>query len=390
MNITSYYKILWIFSLMSSAYAQYTDQAGVRIRVLIDSIALEKPTPAVFSSRSALTLACEKDPNKKYVFQTRIVMEPHEQKIRVNKKEFPMQIMRLTSADGRITYNGKTYMGAFYCQPTNSSLDIINKVPLEDYITSVVRTEAWPSWPLEAFKVQAIASRTYVIYHMQHAQRQKKHYHVVASNLHQTYCGVHECQLIKDAVKETEGIFIAYKNQPILAMYDACCGGVVPAHDTRGIANATLAPYLARTSACTFCRDFKIYSWTRKISTQAIIQRLQGLFPTLKHIISIDRTVDAAGIVQEVIVRDKERSYKIAGSKFRVLFSEIPSLVFTLKKRASMVTIKGHGYGHHMGLCQWGAYELVRRGWNYQRILHFYYPGVTLMKLCYRQKQPTA
>ncbi len=53
-----------------------------------------------------------------------------------------------------------------------------------------------------------------------------------------------------------------------------------------------------------------------------------------------------------------------------------------------MITFKGTGYGHHMGLCQWGARELVNQGWNYKKILHFYYPGTTFMKLCKKESTP--
>ena len=49
---------------------------------------------------------------------------------------------------------------------------------------------------------------------------------------------------------------------------------------------------------------------------------------------------------------------------------------------------KGTGYGHHIGLCQWGARELVSQGWDYKKILHFYYPDTTFMKLCKKESPP--
>ena len=57
------------------------------------------------------------------------------------------------------------------------------------------------------------------------------------------------------------------------------------------------------------------------------------------------------------------------------------STIFTIKKEKDTFTLNGRGYGHHLGLCQWGAREMVRDGWDYRRILKFYYPGITFKKI---------
>lgn len=368
------------FFLFLSALAD--EPVGLHVKVLIDNIAKDTTVPMVFSGSGKLILAYAQEPTKRYVLKKRVSISLKDGFLCSNNKKCQFQPMRIVSEDGRIAYNGKTYAGSFYFYPTTTGLDVVNKIALEDYVSSVVRTEAWPSWPIEAFKVQAVASRTYVIYQLQQAQRQKRHFHVVATNAHQTYCGVHTCQEIKDAVQETEGIFLAYKGQPILAMYDACCGGIVQSPQTQ--ATLVQTPYLARSYPCTFCSGFKIYSWTKRLALKKIITGLQEIFPKLKSITTITQEYDTAGLVQRVIIQDKNQTYTINGKKFHAIFPQVPSLSFSLKKHGNNLIVKGRGYGHHMGLCQWGAYELVRQGWDYKRILRFYYPGTVFMKLHHR------
>lgn len=360
---------------------------GLRIKVLLDSVSRSNAKKVVFSCKSGeMAFVCEKNPIKKIVSGGQVTIVPRKKTLEINGEKFPSQIIRVSSQDGHVTYKNKTYDGVFYVYPTQAGVDIVNKVPLEDYITSVVRTEAWPRWPIEAYKVQAVASRTYVIHQMQHAQKQKRHYHVVATNAHQTYTGVHTCKEIKEAVNDTAGIFVAYNGQPILAMYDACCGGVDARKDSRSIVART--PYLARPERCTFCSSFKIYSWHKKLPIKTIVRRLQPVYPNIKNIKKITQRVDAAGLVQEVIITNKHHTYHIPGKTFHALCTEVPSFLFTMEKHGDYIHVKGNGYGHQIGLCQWGSYELVRRGWDYKKILDFYYPGTTLMKLRYKSQEP--
>ena len=67
--------------------------------------------------------------------------------------------------------------------------------------------------------------------------------------------------------------------------------------------------------------------------------------------------------------------------KFRSLVRGVKSFCFTITKHGTSVHIKGRGYGHHMGLCQWGAIALSRNGWNFEEILDLYYPNTKAEKV---------
>jgi stage II sporulation protein D len=364
------------------------DQESVlNVRVLLDSYPLKENVAIEIFSEKGIIVSDSREPYKKYFFDDLAMFRLNGGTLSINNKREESQIVRITPINGYVEYNGNKYRGTFYTYHTKNTLDIINVLPLEDYIYSVLKTEGWPGWPKEVYKVFAIACRSYVLYQVRQAKRQKRHYHIYATNQHQTYSGTHSSEVIRQAVDETFGVFLSYRNEPILAMFDACCGGLIPAKIRNGV-NFAQAPYLARSYPCTYCKDFKIFSWTKDISVSKFIQTVQATFPTLESIDDIYTVTDAAGVVQKIVIEDGYDEYKLDGKKVYSLFPSIKSFAYTCKKRRGNITFKGVGFGHHLGLCQWGAREMVNQGWSYKKILKFYYPGTTFMKL-YKKPAPT-
>ncbi len=294
----------------------------------------------------------------------------------VNSKKYRQQKLIIASKDGHICFADKQYDGIISLVLHKNELLIINEVPIEEYICSVLRTESWPGWPLEVNKVFAITSRTYVVSMIDEAKKIARPYDVHNCNRHQTYQGVHDKKILKDAVKQTEGLIMAYNQKPIIAMFDSCCGGVIPA-DVQGV-NFSDAPYLARSYACTYCKPCNIYSWQVSFSYDQLTEKLKQHLPKkarVSHILVSKQ--DRAELVQEVFIQcGKKRAY-VDGKKLYSAFKEVKSFCYTITKDAKGVTFNGRGYGHHIGLCQWGAREMVRAGFDYRSILKFYYPGVT-------------
>lgn len=352
----------------------------LNIKVLLNAVPRTERQIITIKSSNGLMLAGSSCPTKKYFFKDQLVLTIKDINFYINSQKKSDKIFRITPLDGTITLNNITYAGSIYIYINDKNIEIINKLPLEDYIDSVLRTEGWPGWPLETYKIFAITCRSYVIYQVQHTRKQKKHFHIGSTNAHQTYRGMHTCQTIKDAVNETTGVVISYKKQPILAMFDSCCGGITPAHTT-GIVNLKEAPYLARPYPCTYCKGLKIYSWKKNVSLNSFKQTLQELYPKIGKIQNIETIHDKAGIVQNLRVKDTKKTYTVNGKKLYSLFPDINSFAFTVTKKRNNVLIAGTGYGHHIGLCQWGANELVKKKWNYKKVLNFYYPGTTLLRL---------
>ena len=287
---------------------------------------------------------------------------------------------------GSIEFKKNIYLGSFLLLQEKKEFYLINSLDIDDYLLSVIKHEGWPGWPLEWNKVFAITSRTYLIWHVLKAKKNNRPYHIENGNKHQTYKGHHPDAKLKQAVDETKDMFISYDGKPACTMYDACCGSVVPSLiDDPGL---KAFPYLARSYPCTFCKNFKIFNWHVDLSADEIIKRLQKDFAKVTKL--IDMTVykkDKAGLVKKVQLNVGSRKIIISEKKMKSLFPEINSYAFDIHRHANRrYSIIGRGNGHHRGLCQWGAYKLVKdEHWNFAEVLQFYYPGTKLMKLTYQR-----
>jgi stage II sporulation protein D len=279
-----------------------------------------------------------------------------------------------------LSFNKNKYVGMFYLIRQGTDILLINSLDIDDYLLSVVFSEGWPGWPMEVNKALVVASRTYLVEKILQANKSKRPYHIVNSIKHQTYKGHHKFIKLKQAVDETRNIFIAYNGHPIVAMFDSCCGGVIPAK-IEGL-DCKKHPYLARTKPCTYCKKSWIYNWKKELSKLEITEVLRKDHPDLQEIKDIKVTErDPAGLVKQVFVIAPHKKLSISGKKMYSLFPSIKSFCYTIKKKGKGYIFQGKGYGHHMGLCQWGSLGMVEDGWNYKSILQFYYPETEFMQL---------
>ncbi|MFI5332780.1 MAG: SpoIID/LytB domain-containing protein [Candidatus Babeliales bacterium] len=304
----------------------------------------------------------------------------HGKVIYINGKRYHGSQLVLVPHDGLIHFNNNCYQGSFLITCHSGTAYIINALDLEDYVFSVLRTESWPGWPLEVNKVFAIACRSYAIAMIVRSKANKLPYHIKNTNAHQTYTGIHESPVLKTAVEETKGVFLAYKGKPIIAMFDGCCGGVTPSLIKDF--NFSQAPYLARSYPCTYCKKCKIYNWQAIYSVHTLADVLHKGPPTIKKIKDIKVTSkDKAGLVREVALKgSKGGSVRVPGKKIYSKLKDVKSFCFLVEKQGDDVIFTGRGYGHHLGLCQWGAREMVRQGNDHRTVLQFYYPGTNFVR----------
>lgn len=299
----------------------------------------------------------------------------------INGKPTHKKQLYIVPYKGHLGFKEKSYDGFFYITMHKGSLILINVIDLEEYVYSVLKTESWPGWPLEVNKAFAIASRTYVVGVIMRDKGHKKPYHVKSTNSHQTYTGIHVTSKLRQAVDQTRGIFLAHNKKPIIAMFDICCGGVINA-DRKGM-NFQKAPYLARSYPCHYCKKAKVFSWEVEYEIAALEAYLQPALPNVRKIkeVKISKK-DKAGIAHELTIKDAHGHKTVTGKKFySMLKKELKSFCYTISKKAQKIIVKGKGFGHHWGLCQWGARYMVDEGFDYKKILTFYYPGVTFMRL---------
>ncbi len=303
----------------------------------------------------------------------------------VNNRKLRHPYITIEPREGFLTFNGQNYPGSFSIVADGPTCHLVNSVDLEEYVYCVLRAESWPGWPLEVNKAFAIMQRSYVVSKVLRARMLKKKgkrflFDIGSTNKDQTYRGLHTSHELRRAVDETAGIVLAHKGKPIEAMYDCCCGGFVPAkmEDT----NFKEAPYLARTKACTFCADCKIFQWEAIYDLTVAEELLHGFDPKLKNIrgMKVGR-IDKGGVVHTVKVLVGKRWHTLSRRLIYSLFKRIKSYNFSITIDGKHLVFRGRGLGHLKGACQWGARNMVEHGWSYQDVLHFYYPGVNFMRV---------
>lgn len=351
-----------------------------RVRVLLQENEISKPTLWNITSNAGIIILDPETKEKKRIDSNKLSVTCKKNHFLINDIRFDQKKLYLCPIKGNLASEGREYQGSFLVVRDAQASYLINSLDIEDYVCSVLRTESWPGWPLEVNKVFAIASRSYVIGVILNNKTHLLPYHVKNTNKHQTYSGVHTDPILKQAVQETKGIFLVHDKKPIIAMFDSCCGGVVPAH-IHGV-NFTNAPYLAREYACTYCKDCRVYNWTAHYTLDYIESLFKKEHKSLKNILHIKvAKTDKAGLVQQVHVKGGKRNYTVHGKRVYSMLDKVKSHYFDISLDSKKVTINGKGIGHHLGLCQWGAREMVRLGFDYKSILNFYYPGTQFMRL---------
>jgi stage II sporulation protein D len=298
--------------------------------------------------------------------------------------------LEILPTHGQFKLDSRTYDGFLLLKidPQTKNLLIINQLDLDAYIYSVLRFETVPSWPLEMHKAQAVASRSYAMFFIEQARRKDQSrcfYDIKNTNYHQIYNGAHNCLHLWEAVKQTQNLIMTYNGQPVFAMFDICCGSAVPG-DMR-YRNRD-KPYLCRSYACPYCqRSTAYYRWNQRVGKNKLLDSFKNNpkvcskfndFGSLLDMQIVDK--DAAGIAHKVKLFGSKKKVILTTKELKACFP-LKSMSITSKKEHNDIVISGKGYGHQTGLCQWGAKELAERGWEFKKILDFYYPGIRFAKI---------
>lgn len=258
---------------------------------------------------------------------------------------------------------GFQYYGDFqYTRLTSGVLTVVNFVGLEDYVKGVVPNEMPASWPLEALKAQAVCARTYV------AANQNKYRQYGFDMTNDTYCQVYRGlnganETTDRAVDETAGLFVRYEGKLCSVAYFAADGGAT--EDSENVWSDTVIPYL-RGVKDPYEADIDFYckSWS------VTVPRSQtGDISVTNTPIGNVMTVTANG---QTYSKDNVRTFlKNVGVTYT-------SRHFTVTYNASddTYTISGGGYGHNLGMSQWGAYSMAKvHNQSFEDIICFYFTG---------------
>jgi stage II sporulation protein D len=293
---------------------------------------------------------------------------------------------------------------AIRLQRSDGSICLID---MEEYLRGVVPAEAFPSWSAEALKAQAVAARTY------------------AASYVATYgyiCGTSACQnwdpsrrtaATDAAVDATRGELMTFSGEMIWAYYSSTCGGqTATSPDAASVycrsvrcssgsatdlsSEAAAAAFWKDSSPAAFCKDAgsSLYRWTyttAKAAAEAVLDRhmVGNVTPTystgqLGQLTSVAVTArEYSGKVSNLLVNGKwsliqSSTDSRARSVLRTVAGGglLPSATVVIAYDGSNLTRWGGGFGHGIGLCQYGAQGMARAGHDYHAILQRYYTGV--------------
>lgn len=248
---------------------------------------------------------------------------------------------------------------------------VVNILPIEKYLLGVVRKEISYSWPDEAIRAQAIAARSYG--YRKYLENYDKLYHLKGNTSDQAFGGilnVHDN--IVRGVRDTEGKILVYDDYPILTFFHASCGGMTEKASNVWPTSEDL-PYF-QNIRCSYCTTHPHYSWKYQVGVDKINQKLSsklGKQVTSFHI----QKLSSSGRVSQITVSTRKGRETISGNDFRLAVgtTDLLSTKFKIKRNGDQYYIDGKGFGHGVGLCQWGAKTMAEKGYSAKRILNFYY-----------------
>lgn len=279
--------------------------------------------------------------------------------------------------NGFVWIGNRWYRGSIQLVATSKGLTAVNHVDLEHYLYSVLGAEMSPSWPLEALKAQAVAARSYALY--KRATAGNTVYDVGDTTTWQVYKGLEtEATSTQQAVEATAGQVMTYGGQIILAVFHASSGG-----HTENVEDIWKNPLPYLRGVVDYDMGSPGFEWNKSFSRSELSRRISGV----GNVISMTpENTTPQGRIITMLVEGDRGTRRISGSDLRSALG-LRSTLFVVNPTGNGFELSGRGYGHGLGLSQWGARNLATQGINYQQILSHYYQNATLAQLPETQNQ---
>lgn len=270
----------------------------------------------------------------------------------------------------------RRYRGRLELRAAAGRVLVVNAVGLEEYVAATVGGEMPASWPEQALRAQAVATRTYALH--QRARRAGEPWDLRATEQSQVYRGIEaETGSTRRATEATRGEILTHGGRPILAAFHSTSGGrTASASEVWGQS----LPYLGSIDV-EHEEDAPYTYWRTVFPAETLTGVIAALGAELGPVAALE--VDArteSGRVERIVARGRSQLRVFAGERLRALVESLGlrSTLFDIRSTPEGFAFVGSGNGHGVGMSQWGAREMARRGAPYQRILARFYPGARL------------
>ncbi|MBL7085385.1 MAG: SpoIID/LytB domain-containing protein [Candidatus Omnitrophica bacterium] len=352
----------------------------VRVAVVTDASQIKL---SVHSSYQILALNTNEElyKGRRFWFWRSEKVVPTESGIKIGDLEFKIYGVRIQPSRSPTIYlNGRKFRGTvdIIRQPEGTLL-AINHLDVDEYVAGVLYHEVAPWWPMEALKAQAIVSRTFALH--QAKVNARKDYDLVSTIYSQVYGGrTSERGRTSKAVRLTRDEVLTYKNKIFPTFYHATCAGHTENADN--LWDINIPPLRGR--ECKFCERSPHYKWKKELSlknVEEVLERADFKVGLIKSIEIIDR--DVSGRISELEITSTRGKIKVNANRFRLAVGPniIRSTNFDLEIKKRKVYFQGFGWGHGVGMCQWGAFFMSKKRYDAREILGYYYPQAQIKKI---------
>lgn len=256
------------------------------------------------------------------------------------------------------------------------------KMKLDDYIAGVVAGEMKPNWPENAYAAQAIIARTYA---MEYMERKKTNQISSSFEDAQAFAPQNVTDVIRRAVKKTRGEVILHDGEYIRAWFHSSAAGRTTTAKA-GLAFAEAEPpYIVSVESPDEMAPEEIKNWTALFDNAAIADALAQTAGVQVNQVSEIKIVkkDNTGRAVKLSFTYDGGTRIIDAPKFRTALDPVnlkSTLIKHIRKQGDRFVFTGSGFGHGVGMSQWGAYSLAKNGKSPEEIVQHYFKDVTIEK----------
>jgi SpoIID/LytB domain protein len=342
----------------------------------------------------------------------------------VNGKSYSPNQLEISTQPNQIQVSDnqqkRIYSGSLKLQPNAyGTYTLVNNVPLEVYLRGVVPHEIGRGAPMNAAKAQTIIARTYALRNLRRFQADD--YQLCANTNCQVYYGLSETSDQADqAIQATQGLVLTYDNELVDALYSSTTGGVTAKFSD--VWNGEERPYLKAVidspkqlwdlSAQSLANEAafrkfinlkegfnetgrQVFRWSNKGTLADLNKDLREYLKKSQNSLENFTTIQGlkvtqrspSGRVLSLVVQTDKGAIELRKNEIRSAFSTPRSQLFYVEpindanQQLIGFTFIGGGFGHGVGMSQFGSYNLAKLGWSAEQILSFYYPGTQIQPL---------
>jgi stage II sporulation protein D len=275
-------------------------------------------------------------------------------------------------APGGLLVEGTHLPGRVRISARNGAIRVVAVVPLEEYVAAVLSREAAPSFHPGALSALAVAVRTYTLSAM--ASPRDPDYDVVAGVEDQVFEGVENVGPgFRSAAEATRGEVLYYGGRLARTVYHSTCGGRT---ESAASAWGTDVPYL-RSVVCEDCRESPVWRWEYRMGREEGRRVALALGVRAGNdlgFVIAGRTPSGRARQMRLTSGGVTREMKAALFRKEVGYTRMRSLWAEIVPVGDGWLFTGNGYGHGVGMCQWGSNGMAKGGASYREILARYYP----------------